>query len=433
MNESIVMQDPILSLLSTSDANHLILGEIRANARQSAEQLGIPTTKHEEWKYSSVAKWIKTPFTQHEGNLVAVTSHLETRQFPNLGGPTLTFINGRFVASLSDLGVESTHITVQTFADVLGQGETWIQDYFGKLSNDSTDYFAALNTAFAEDGVVIRVGDRVVMDKPILIRNLQDASADSVMSQVRHLVVIGEGAEVQLVEHFDAFGENQAFTNACTEIFLGKKSHVQYYKIQEGSDLSYHIGTTEVHQSDASYCYSATVTLDGQFTRNNLHLAVDGSHIDGFMYGLYLPNKKQHVDNHTLVDHLKPLSQSNELYKGILQDQSTGVFNGKIFVREDAQKTNAYQNCRNVVLSDSATMNTKPQLEIWADDVKCSHGTTTGQLNDEVIFYMQSRGIPKSEAIRLQLLAFAGDVISQIKNEALQAYVEHRMTEKLSS
>lgn len=428
MNETSVMQDPIVALCQSDQ----ILEGAREKARNSAEKLGIPTTKHEEWKYSSVAKWIKHPFTQTTGSLVTVASHLEHRGFPSLGGPVLTFVNGQFMASLSDLSGANGKITIQTLAEAREENSEILSSHFGQLSRDEVDYFTAINTAYSQDGVVIRVADRTHLEVPVLIRQITDASQDAVMAQTRHLIVVGEQSEVQLVEHFDAVGENPGFSNACTEIFLGKKSQIQYYKIQEGTDQSYHIGTTEVHQADESYCYSATITLDGQFTRNNLHLAVDGSHIDGFMYGLYIPNKRQHVDNHTLVDHLKPHSQSNELYKGILNDQSTGVFNGKIFVREDAQKTNAYQNCRNVVLSDSATMNTKPQLEIWADDVKCSHGTTTGQLDDEVIFYMQSRGISKAEAIRLQLLAFAGDVISQIKNEALQTYVEERMIQKLS-
>ena len=206
-----------------------------------------------------------------------------------------------------------------------------------------------------------------------------------------------------------------------------------YYKVQNESDKTHHIGTTQVYQKDRSYFYAATVTVNGGFVRNNLNIVLDGEHIESHMYGLYVPTGKQHIDNHTLVDHRKPNCQSNELYKGILMDKSTGVFNGKIYVQQDAHKTNAYQNCRNVVTTDEATMNTKPQLEIWADDVKCSHGTTTGKLNDEAIFYMQSRGIPKKEAIRLQLLAFAEDVVSQIKIDSIKEYLEGLIVDKLGS
>ena len=185
-------------------------------------------------------------------------------------------------------------------------------------------------------------------------------------------------------------------------------------------------------QSDNSHFYSASITLNGSFVRNNLNIVLNGQHAEAFMYGLYMPNGRQHVDNHTLVDHAMPNSYSNELYKGILDDNSTGVFNGKIFVRPDAQKTNAYQSCKNVVLSPGASMNTKPQLEIYADDVKCSHGTTTGQLNDEALFYMRSRGIPKDEARTLLLYAFSQDVLSQIKIQSIREYLEGVVREKLT-
>jgi Fe-S cluster assembly protein SufD len=206
---------------------------------------------------------------------------------------------------------------------------------------------------------------------------------------------------------------------------------MQYYKVQDESQKAYHIGTTQVYQADNSHFYSATVTLNGNFIRNNLNIVLNGQHAEAFMYGLYMPNGRQHIDNHTLVDHAMPNSYSSELYKGILDDNSTGVFNGKIFVRPDAQKTNAYQSCKNVVLSSGASMNTKPQLEIFADDVKCSHGTTTGQLNDEALFYMRSRGIPKDEARSLLLYAFSQDVLSQIKIQPIREYLERVVTEKL--
>jgi len=253
----------------------------------------------------------------------------------------------------------------------------------------------------------------------------------NVGSQPRNLIIVGKNSQVKIAEAYRTVGDGAAFVNTVTEIIVDESAMVDYYKVQSESDKSYHIGTTQVYQKGRSYFYSATATLNGGFVRNNLNVVLDGEHIESHLFGLYVPNGKQHVDNHTIVDHRKPNCESHELYKGILMDKSTGVFNGKIFVREDAQKTNAYQNCRNVVTSDEATMNTKPQLEIWADDVKCSHGTTTGQLNDEAIFYMQSRGIPKKEAIRLQLLAFAQDVVTQIKIDSIREYIEELILDKL--
>jgi len=237
---------------------------------------------------------------------------------------------------------------------------------------------------------------------------------------------------VKVVESYRTLGDEASFTNSVTEVVVARDARVEYYKVQNDTNQSYHIGTTQVRQSDNSLFYSATVTLNGGFVRNNLNIVLDGEHCEAHMYGLYIPNGKQHIDNHTLVDHAKPNSYSNELYKGILEERATGAFNGKIYVRPDAQKTNAYQSCKNVVLSPDATMNTKPQLEIYADDVKCSHGTTTGKLNDEALFYMRSRGIPKEQAQTLLMYAFAEDVMNKIKIAPIREYLEGVVAEKLA-
>ena len=234
-----------------------------------------------------------------------------------------------------------------------------------------------------------------------------------------------------LAEAFRSIGENATFTNSVTEFVVAEEANVHYYKIQNESDKSYHIGTTSVIQESKSVFTANTVTANGGFVRNNLNIKIDGEYAEANMFGLYIPNGKQHVDNHTVVDHAKPNSNSNELYKGILKDRSTGVFNGKIFVRQDAQKTNAFQSCKNVLLSEDASMNTKPQLEIWADDVKCSHGTTTGQLNEDALFYMQARGIAKDTARALLTLAFAQDVIDKFEIVAIKEYLQELISEKI--
>jgi Fe-S cluster assembly protein SufD len=350
---------------------------------------------------------------------------------PHLKGNVLYFINGVYNADLSEIASPEDKLKVIPFSEVLTKQPELIQEYFGKYANYQTDAFTALNTALSSDGVVVQVADNKVVEEPIIIRYISDVRLANVGSQPRNLIIVGKNAQVKIAEAYRTVGENAAFVNTVSEIVIGESAIVDYYKVQNESDKSYHIGTTQVYQKGHSYFYAATATLNGGFVRNNLNVVLDGEHIESHLYGLYVPNGKQHIDNHTIVDHQKPNCESHELYKGILMDKSTGVFNGKIFVREDAQKTNAYQNCRNVITSDEATMNTKPQLEIWADDVKCSHGTTTGQLNDEAIFYMQSRGIPKKEAIRLQLLAFAQDVVSQIKIDSIREYIEQLILEKL--
>ena len=242
---------------------------------------------------------------------------------------------------------------------------------------------------------------------------------------------IRDRAEVKVAESFRTVGPRASFTNIVTEVVLGEAAHLEYYKVQNESEQAWHIGTTHIEHAARSHSHCITVSLNGGFLRNDLNMVLNGEHIDAHLYGLYLPNASQHMDNHTLVVHAQPNSESNELYKGILFDRATGVFNGKIFVKQIAQKTNAYQSCRNVLASPGATMNTKPQLEIFADDVKCSHGTTTGQLDEEALFYLRSRGIPKDAARTLMMMAFAEDVVEKMRIPAIQHYLEGVIAEKL--
>lgn len=404
--------------------------QARINAIEHFGKLGFPTTKHEEWKYSNVKKLVENSFNFHPVSSISVLD-LEKLDIPDSKGNILYFINGVYDAHLSQFE-ESDKVQILTIKEAREAIPDFLDKYYGTITNNSDEAFTAMNTALANDGVVVHVPQSVTLEHPIILRMISDVRTENVGAIVRNLIVVEENAEVKIGEAFRTLGDKKAFVNAVTEIFVEKNARVDYYKVQSESDNSSHIGTTQVHQKDNSYFYSATATLDGGFVRNNLNLTIDGEHVEAHMFGLYIPNGTQHVDNHTVVDHRKPNSESNELYKGILMDKSNGVFNGKIFVQQEAQKTNAYQNCRNVITSDSATMNTKPQLEIWADDVKCSHGTTTGQLNDEAIFYMRSRGIPRDEAIKMQLLAFANDVITEIKIDSIREHIEKEIAKKLS-
>lgn len=403
----------------------------RREAMQRFEALGFPTIKHEEWKYSNVNNLVKQAF---DFNLKSDfgTNDVETLEIPNLQGNVLYFVNGMYNAELSSIVSPESQLQILNFGRAVKEKPELLATYFAHYANYQDEAFTALNTAFAHDGVVVHVPAGKVVEEPIILRFITDARTANAASQPRNLIVVGKNAEVKMAEAFRTIGDNGSFTNVVTEIVVEENANVQYYKVQNETEKAYHIGTTQVIQKDKSHFYAVTVTVNGGFVRNNLNIVLDGQHCESFMYGLYFPNGKQHVDNHTLVDHAKPNSYSNELYKGILKDKSTGVFNGKIFVREYASKTNAYQSCRNVVLSDEASMNTKPQLEIYNDDVKCSHGTTTGKLNDEAIFYMRSRGIPKAEAVTLLMYAFCEDVISQIKIESIREYLSGLIVEKLA-
>lgn len=412
-------------------AAELPLHQIRRAALRTFEQIGFPTIRHEEWKYSNVAALTKETFDL-SGTSAVTAADLDPLQIPNLGGNLLYFVNGRYRADLSRIVSSPDDLIISTFAEALKANPDEVGTYFSRYADFQDNAFTALNTALAADGVFIRVPDNRTVAEPVITRFIVDTREQNHATHPRNLIVLGQNAELTFAESFRTIGDGKALTNIVTEIVLGRDARMQYYKVQNDGDEAHHIGTTQVQQADNSHFYATTVTLNGSFVRNNLNIVLNGQHCEAFMYGLYIPNGRQHVDNHTLVDHAMPNCYSNELYKGILEDRSTGVFNGKIYVRPDAQKTNAYQSCKNVVTSPNASMNTKPQLEIYADDVKCSHGTTTGKLNDEALFYLRSRGIPLAEAKTILMYAFAEEVLSHIKIEPIRVYLSDIVREKLA-
>jgi Fe-S cluster assembly protein SufD len=396
------------------------------------EELGFPTPKNEEWKYSNVKDLISESYHFNAESSLTLAD-LQDLNIPDQLANILYFINGHYSEELSSIVSSSEQIIIDSLQNAYKKNPTLVNKYFDELVKDDTDAFTSLNTAFAFDGVFIHVPDNQTVEHPVILRFMSDARTENVGSQPRNIVAVGRNAHVKMAEAFRTLGDERSFTNAVTEIHMDRDSGVEYYKVQNESEKAYHVGTTQVRMLDNAHFYAGTVTLNGRFTRNNLNIILDGEHCEAHMYGLYFPDGVQHVDNHTVADHRKPNSESNELYKGILRDRSKGVFNGKIFVREDAQKTNAFQSCKNIVLSADATMNTKPQLEIYADDVKCSHGTTTGQIDEEALFYMRSRGISKPEAMSLLMYAFCADVVSQIKIDSIREYLENVIAEKLTT
>ncbi len=404
----------------------------RKNAFQQFETLGFPTPRHEEWKYSNVKGLVNESYF-FNGPSGLNEADLASLSIPDLVGNIIYLVNGVYQPDLSDLVSPPGEVLItplkeawQTYPDLLAR-------YFNKLARNEEEAFTALNTAFSEDGLFIHIPAGKVVEQPVILRFVSDARAGNTGCISRIIVAAEENAQVKFVESFRTLGDSRSFTNVVTEISVEPSANVEYYKVQIESENTHHIGTTQVRMLDRSQFYAATVTLQGGFVRNNLNIEIDGQYCEAHMYGLYLPDGRQHIDNHTLADHRQPNSYSNELYKGVLLDQSVGVFNGKVFVRPDAQKTNAYQSCKNVVLSPGAKMNTKPQLEIFADDVKCSHGTTTGQLDDEALFYLRSRGIPKKEALGLLMFAFCEDVLSNIRIAPIREHLEKIVAQKLNA
>lgn len=405
--------------------------KMRREAFDAFQHLGFPTTKNEEWKYTNLKTITDKGFESNQNSSSAAKSFLLQNEIYNLQFNKLVFVNGIFDVSLSSVIEKDSSVFITNILSAQKNHLSIFEKHFGKYAKFENEAMNALNTALLNDGAFIYVPEKKLVEHPILIINISDSSETNVLVQPRNLIVIEKNASVKLVETCFSVGENSSFTNTVSEIFVGENSNLEHYKIQNQTGESYQNNYTQLFQEANTNINHITLTLDGTLVRNNLHFYMNGENCNSLLYGLYVTGNKNHVDNHTRVDHAKPNCYSNELYKGILKDKSTAVFNGKIMVHLDAQKTNAYQRNQNILLSDEATINTKPQLEIFADDVKCTHGATVGQLNDEAMFYLRSRGIPEDEARKMLLNAFADEIAELIKIPELINILEDEISNKL--
>ena len=409
--------------------------QTRKKAIQSFENLGLPDRRTENYKYTPITRLLKKKFSFDDaspGNFSVPEETINEFIIKGLDAYKVVLINGRFSKALSDLNIASKGLEIGDFKSAYESQPDLIAPYFAKYADFGKDPFTALNTAFSLDGTFIKVADNLVVDKPIVIYAIADSSAANWAVQPRNLILVGKNSQVSVIENYIHHGSESVFTNTVSEIVLEENAYVDYYKLQVKGENAYHVGNTQVYQEGKSTFNTTTISLAGSLIRNNLNVVLDDEHCEANMHGLYMLNEQQHIDNQTMVDHKKPNSYSNELYKGILGGNSTGVFNGKIYVRPDAQKTNAFQSNKNILLSDEASINTKPQLEIWADDVKCSHGATTGQLDEEQLFYLRSRGLGQQEARSLLLYAFAIDALENVKIEVLKEYIDHHISAQLN-
>ena len=350
------------------------------------------------------------------------------------GDAIAVIVNGRFDTTLSRTKGLPAGVQAGSLAAALKDHPDVVQRYFGQLADFTTRSFTALNTAFVQDGAFVHVPEGVVLEQPIHVIFVSGADAAKMMSHPRTLVVAGAGAQARVIESYIGAAGETYFTNAVSEIFVGENAGVDHYKVQQESLEAFHIGSLHVHTSRSSRFSSHSFTLGGKFVRNDATALLDGEGGDCTLNGLYLADRDRLVDNHTTIDHAKPHNGSHEVYKGILGGTSRAVFNGKIIVRQDAQKTDAKQTNRALLLTDGATINTKPQLEIFADDVKCTHGATVGRLDETALFYLKSRGIAARTARQLLTYAFAADVLESIElaevREGLEAATLRRYIEQ---
>lgn len=405
------------------------LHEVRKQAIEQFVKLDFPTVKNEDWKYTNVSAIHNYNFVRDFKTQVS-TDELKKHLIPSLDCYLFVLVNGNYSPELSDITGLPEGVTVDSFRNVYKNNPELINKYFAKYT-EIENGFVALNTAFANDGVVIHVPENTVLDKPVMTLNLAGSGEINVLSQPRTLIVAEKYSKLDLVELFHSISENETLTNSVSEIIVGENAHVEVYKIQNENLKAYHYNRTQSQLAKNSTFTIYNVTLGGLLVRNDSNVVLDDENCTGNLFGLYLTDGEQHVDNHTLIDHAKPHCQSNELYKGVLGGKSRGVFNGKVFVRKDAQKTNAYQSNKAILLTNEATIDTKPQLEIFADDVKCSHGAAIGQLDYDAVFYLRSRGIGEEHARTVLIRAFADDVFELIPNETLHGYLNKLVHTKL--
>ncbi len=398
----------------------------KAKAFADFKDIGIPTTRNEEWKFTNIARVLKNDFSTLKPSITQ--EDIKSIINDDLEGNKIIIINGIYQDGMSQIISDNIHIeSIKTALTSNSIAKT----YYGK-SLKNKDAFTSLNFAFSEDGFFIHIEKNKTVSDNTIVYFISDARKQNIISYPHNLIVAEENSEANITMIYRTIGENKSFINELTEISIAKNARLNYYKIQNDNNQASQVGTTQVTQAEKSFCYANVFSTSGEIIRNNLNITLNGEYIESHMNGLYMLEGNTHVDNHTIADHKFPNCESHELYKGIMDDKSNGVFNGKIFVRQDAQKTNAFQANNNILLSDSAKINAKPQLEIWADDVSCSHGCTIGQLDSEALFYLQSRGVSANKAKALLVEAFANQVVEKIKISDLQENIKKTITNRLA-
>ncbi len=410
---------------------HSTLHDIRTAAIKNFEAKGFPTKKEEAWKYTSLNAVLKNDFTVFPKSENAL-NYADVKKYflHQIDTYKLVFIDGVFSSFLSSTTHDGIDVCLMSSALTKPKYKEVIDTYFNKIaSKDET--LTSLNTAFASEGAFINIPKGKVADKPVEVMYLSTGSEAALMVQPRNLVIVGENAQVQIIERHQSLNGNPVLTNSVTEIFAQEYANVDYYKIQNDEQSANLVDNTYIAQKRNSNASVHTFSFGGNITRNNLNFYHQGERIESTLKGITIIGDKQHVDHYTLVHHAEPNCESHQNYKGIFDGNATGVFNGKIYVEREAQKTDAFQQNNNILISEKATINAKPQLEIFADDVKCSHGCTIGQLDDDALFYLRSRGIPQKEAKALLMYAFSNEAIDSIRIPELKQRITKLIATKL--
>ncbi|MCF8303379.1 MAG: Fe-S cluster assembly protein SufD [Bacteroidales bacterium] len=405
---------------------------LRNEAFEAFTKMGFPHTKMEKWRSTSLEETLAKDYNFRIEGAPRQTNveKIFECEIPDFDTYMVAQLNGWYVYRKAPLRTLPNGTIVGSLAQAMQEYPELISKHYGKYADYNENGLTALNTAFAQDGIFIYVPDGVEVEKPLQMVNIID-SDENLFIQSRNLVIMGKNSKLTLLQCDDSVHHRYTFLNALTEVYVDENSTLDHYKLQNKDDSSTLINNVYLHQEANSNVTTNAITLNGGLIRNDTHVTLNGRNCTANVYGLYLVDREQHVDNHVFIDHATPDSYSNEQFKGILDDSSSAVFNGHILVRKDSQHTNAYQNNKNILLTDKATVDTQPFLEIYADDVKCSHGATVGQLDQQAMFYIRSRGISKENARMLLMYAFTAEVVNKISIENLRERIDDMVKKRL--
>jgi len=404
--------------------------KIRQQAWKDFKAKGLPTSKNEIYKYTPITNLLTTQFDleQFTTPLKTTSAVITSLDYHDIDAYHVVICNDRVNDEYTKLSNHEPFMQVLTLHEADRKQQYTFRNHFSRHALSKTDAFIALNTTLFEEGIFIHIANDAIVDKPLMLHYCTTSSTHQPITHPRLLIVAGKNSQASIITSWQTTG----FTNAVAEVVLQENAKIDYYNLQTHLDAkSYQVNTTQCYQAQHSILNTYTFTCSGSMVRNNLHSVIDASHSETNMYGLYCLHGQQHVDNCTTMDHRKPHTYSQELYKGIMMGTSTGVFNGRIYVRPEAQKTNAFQTNSNLILSDHATLHTKPQLEIWAEDVKCSHGATIGQLDEAQLFYLRARGLEEGTARSLLCQAFADEVINKVPLSTLRTQLHNRLSSQI--
>ncbi len=410
------------------------IAQHREDAIERFAELGLPTNDLEAWKYTNIAKIIDRPYNLPLSPETPSVDETDIEPFliDDLDAHRVVLVNGRVDASLSDVGELPPGVVVSSLAQAGNEHPDVVEEHYGKYADFENEAMTALNTAFVQDGAFVYVPSGTVVEKPIFFLHVT-ATEQDLFLQPRHLFVVEDGAIAKIVEAQHSLTDAQTFTNTVGEAFVGAKANLDHYLIQDEGSSASQVHTRAAQQKEESVYSTQTVTYTGEVIRNNATVEADGSFCESNLFGLCVGKDDMHVDNHTQMNHVQPDCNSNELYKHVMNDESTAVFNGKVLVTRGSQRIDAYQQNDTIVLNNEAQIYTKPELEIYADDVECSHGATTGQLDEEGIFYLRSRGLSERRAQILMLQAFSEEVLSELSIDALREHVTEMVRDRFAT